>query len=338
MKKFIHFFGSLLFLPVAIVFLLYIYWLFTIPIGESYITGLTLLAIHFAGTIFVRLSEKHRAFSILILLILLPISIYTAVLEFWASTWIITDLGMHSHLIGLAIAVTLLVIDAVITIQKNAHLNSTVALSLFLFIVTLPFFTLNFGYFVVYYSSTEITEKVQFENSTYLIVDAKDLDFHSFETFYKCPTRGLPCEPLYSSYSSMGWRIIIDKQNKEVSIFQDGTSSLVYTDGKNPRAYTGTGGKLRDHSYYLSEQCNNLNNDKGFYECESYTYIPYKCNIKGIMCKAIPIQYTVDYSGSYYWAENDSKNEISLYDDNDVLIFTYGTHSRCYVDGCIILQ
>jgi hypothetical protein len=326
-----------LFLPVAIVFVLYIYWLLKFPIDESFLGGLIILAFYFAGTIFVRLSEKHWAFSLLIFLILLPISIYIAILEFVAHIWITTDLEIHSHLIGLAIAVTLLVVDAALIIRNHGRLNRAAVMPLLLFIVTLPFFTLNFGYFVVYYSSTGIIDQVQFENSTYLVVHAEDSDFHGYVTFYKCSTWRFSCEGLYGSYSSMGWKIVIDEQNKEVSVFEEGTSSLVYTDGKNPRAYAGTGGTLYDHSYYLSEQCNNLNNDEGYYKCESYTYIPYKCNAKSILCESIPIQYTEEYYGYYYWVEDVSKNEISLYDENDVLIFTYGKDSRCYVDGCKIL-
>jgi hypothetical protein len=302
------------------------------------LTNLFLAEIYFAGTVFVRLSEKHWVFSLIIFLILLPISIYLAVLEFVAHIWITTDLEMHSHLIGLAIAVILLVIDAVLTIQNQGRLNKAAAMPLLLFMVTLPFFLLNFGYFVVYYTSTEIIDQVQFENSTYLIVYAEDSDFHGHVTFYKCPTRRFLCDALYGSYSSAGWKIIIDEQNNEVSVFEDGFSRLVFTDGENPRAYAGTGGKLYDHTYYLSEQCNNLSNDKGYYKCESYTYIPYRCNAQSILCESIPIQYTEEYYGYYYWVEDVAKNEISLYDDNDVLIFTYGKDSRCYVDGCEILQ
>ena len=338
MKKIIQFFQSPLFLPVAIVFALYLYWFLTIPVNESFLTGLILLAIYSVGTIFVRLSEKHWAFSLVIFLILLPISIYVAVLEFWAHIWIIADVGIHSHIIGLIIAIVLLVIHAVITFQSKVSLNKTAVMSLLLFMVTLPFFVLNFGYYVVYYLSTEITEKVQFENYTYLIVRAEDSDFHGYDTFYKCFKWKFTCEGLSGDYSSMGWKIIIDEQNKEVSLFEEGTSRLVYTDGKNPRAYNGTGGILYDHLYYLSEQCNNLNNDEGYYKCESYTYIPYKCNMRSVLCESIPIQYREDNYGYYYWVEDESRNEISLYDENDALIFTYGAHPRCYVDGCKILK
>ena len=337
MKKTIKFFRSLLFLPVAIVFVLYIYWLRKFPVDESFLGGLTLLAVYFAGTIFVRLFEKHWASSLIIFLILLPISIYLAILEFVAHLWITTDLEIHSHLIGLAIAVILLGVNVVLTIRNYESINRATVMPLRLFIVTLPFFLLNFGYFAVYFSSTEIADQVRFENSTYLIVYAKDSDFHSHVTFYRCSTWRFSCEPLYGSYSSSGWKIIIDEQHKEVSVFEEGFSRLVYTDGKNPRAYTGAGGQLYDQTYYLSEQCNSVNNDQGYYKCESYTYVPYSCNAESILCESIPIQYTVEYSGYYYWVEDVSKNEISLFDDNDVIIFTYGKDSHCYVDGCKIL-
>jgi hypothetical protein len=183
MKTIIKFFGSLLFLPVAILFVLYIYWFLKLPIDESFLGGLTLLAIYFAGTVFVRLSEKRWTFSLIIFLTLLPISIYLAIMEFVAHIWITTDLEIHSHLIGLAIAVILILVDAVIIFRNKVRLDKATVMPLLLFMVTLPFFLLNFGYFVVYYSSTDITDRVQFENSTYLIVYAEDSDFHSYVTF-----------------------------------------------------------------------------------------------------------------------------------------------------------
>jgi len=212
-------------------------------------------------------------------------------------------------------------------------------MSLLLFIVSLPFFVINFGYFIVFYLSTEIIEKAQFGSYTYFILDEKDSDFHGYETFYKCSKWGFTCEGLYGSYSpTIGWKIIIDDQKKEVSLFDEVNLGLIYTDGENPRAYNGAGGILYDHLYYLSEKCNNLNNNKGYYDCESYTYIPYKCNMKSVLCESIPIRYTEENYGYYYWVENDSKNEISLYNEDEVLIFTYGIHPRCYVDGCKILK
>lgn len=339
MKKIIQFFQSLLFLPVAIVFALYSYWFLTIPMNESFLTGLVLLGIYFAGTIFVRLSEKHWRLSLVIFLILLPISIYLVFLEFLAHMWITDDVGIHSHLIGLIIAIILLVSQVIITIRDSASLNKTAVMPLLLFMVSLPFFVLNFGYFIVYHSSTEIIEKAQFGQYTYLIVAEKDGDFHGYETFYKCHKWRFSCNGLYGSYSpTIGWKIIIDDQKKEVSLFNETTLGLMYTDGENPRAYTGNGGILHDHLYNLSETCNNFNDDDGYYKCETYTYVPYKCNMKSILCESIPIQYEEDYYGYYYWVENESTNEISLYNEDDILIFTYGTHPRCYVDGCKILK
>lgn len=334
MKKITQFFKSLLFLPVVIIFALYIYWLIVIPTSVSSLFVLIfLVAIYFAGTVVVRLFEKHWKPSLIIFLILLPISIYVVILEIWAHLWLTTDVGIHNHVIGVILAIVLLATHTILTFQ-----NKTAKMPLLLFTVMLPFFVLYFGYFVVFYLSTEIIEKAQFGNYTYIILDEKDSDFHGYETFYKCYKWGLTCENLYSDYSSMGWKIIIDEQNKEVSLFEEGTSSLVYTDGKNPRAYNGTGGILYDHLYYLSEQCNNLNNDKGYYKCESYTYIPYNCNMRSVLCESIPIQYKEDNYDYYYWVEDELKNEISLYNENDALIFTYGEHPRCYVDGCEILK
>jgi hypothetical protein len=339
MKKIIQFFRSSLFLPVAIDFVLYIFWLLTVAMNESLLTGSILLTIYFAGTIFVRLSEKHWGASLLVFLILPPISIYVAGVEFWGNVLLAAITGIHNHIIGLMMAIALLIAHAVIVFQSKVRMNTTAVMPLFLFIIMLPFFTLNFGY----YLSTVVKEKAQFGQYTYLIVDAEDSDFHGYLAFYKCARWGFSCELLYRHPSpTIGWKIIIDEQKKEVSLFDDVYTNFLYTDSKNPRDYAiGIGGILNDHLYSLSEKCNNPNNNKGYYDCESYTYIPYKCNIAGVLCNPIPIRYTTDNDGYYYWTENEFQNEISLYNSSntdDILIFTYGAHSRCYVDGCEILK
>jgi hypothetical protein len=341
MKKIIQFFNSSLFLPVAIDFVLYIFWLLTVAMNESLLTGSILLAIYFAGMIFVRLSEKHWGYSLLAFLILPSISIYVAGVKFWGKVLPTAITGIHNHITGLMIIIALLIIYSVIVFQSKVRMNGKAVMPLFLFIVTLPFFVLNFGY----YLSTEVDQKEKFGQYTYLILDTEDSDFHPYLAFYKCAKWGFDCQHLYNSYSAtIGWKIIIDEQKKEVSLFDEIYKSFLYTDGENPRNYArGTGGILKDYLYSLSEKCDNPTKYESYVDCESYTYIPYKCNINGVLCNPIPIRYTTNSSDYYYWIENDLQNEISLYNSNstntdDILIFTYGMYSRCHVDGCKIIE
>jgi hypothetical protein len=288
--------------------------------------------------VFVKLIEKHSFF--LLLFFLLTIAIYQARQFIGAELLFTIDVGIGSYIWGGILTITLFLIYLANIFEGKVHINRRIALSFFLFTFTLPLFTINFGY----YFPKLISERARFGEYTYLIFETYNSDFHPLDVFYKCKRWKFECEHLYGSFGSLGgWKIIIDEQNKEVSLFDEKYNRFLYTDGKSPRDYAfGTGGILKDHLYSLSEKCNNPNNDKGYYDCESYTYIPYKCNITGVLCNPIPIRYTTNNNdGYYYWTENELQNEISLYksdDIDDILIFTYGTHSRCYVDRCEILE
>ncbi len=291
--------------------------------------------------VFAKLSEKHSIFYLLIFS-LLAISIYKARHIFGAELLFTIDVGIESYFWGGILAITLFLIYLVNIFEGfegKVRINGKTAASLFLFIFMLPFFTINFGY----YLPKLISERVRFGQDTYIIFSSQDSDFHGYLTFYKCARWEFNCEHLYGSYSAtIGWKIIIDQEKKEVSLFDDIYNSFLYTDSNNPRDYAfGEGGILNDHLFSLSKKCNNPNNDKGYYDCESYTYLPYKCKITGVSCDPIPVRYITNNDGYYYWTENELQNEISLYysgNTDDILIFTYGEHSQCYVDGCEILE
>ena len=338
MKKVIQFFNPPFFLPVKIIFFLYIWWLLTININESLVTGSILFPIYLTGMVIVKLAEKHSVFQLL-LFFLLTIAIYQ-VRQFLRAEFLFTiDVGIGSYILGGILAITLFLIylaNIFEGFESKVHINEKTAISVLLFMFTLPLFTINFGY----YFPKLISERARFGEYTYLIFETYNSDFHPMNVFYKCKRWEFECEHLYGTPSAtIGQKIIIDEQNKEVSLFDDVYMQFLYTDSESPRYYADTGGVLNDHLYSLSEKCNNTIVKYGFYvTCETYTYIPYKCSINGTSCSPISIIYTTDYSGYYHWIENNSKNEISLYDSDDILIFTYGVDSRCYVNGCEILE
>ncbi len=274
MKKVIQFFNPPFFLPVKIIFFLYIWWLLTINVNDSLLTGSILFPIYLTGMVFAKLTEKN---SIIYLLIfsLLAISIYEARHFFETELLFTIEVGIESYIWGGILAITLLFIYLASIFEGfegNVRTNRKTVMSLFLFMFMLPFFTINFGY----YLPKLISERVRLGQYTYIIFSSQDSDFHGYLAFYKCARREFDCENLYGSYSAtIGWKIIIDEQNNEVSLFDDVYNSFLYTDSKNPRYYAiGTGGILNEHLYSLSEKCNNPNYDKGYYDCESYTYIP----------------------------------------------------------------
>ena len=114
---------------------------------------------------------------------------------------------------------------------------------------------------------------------------------------------------------------------------------MIYTDGENPREYVRyTYAQLGDHLYFLSKERHKVNDCKTIL-CDVYTYTLYECKLDYTSCIPLPIQYTENYDVGIVLEANESFNEIvALDEDNDTLIFTYGEHPRCYVEGCEILE
>lgn len=136
--------------------------------------------------------------------------------------------------------------------------------------------------------------------------------------------------------------------NIVVRIFDD-TERLVYTDSEPPREYTLGSAQLGDHFYYVSPQCNIGEHRSA---CATLTYTLYRCKLDNTSCVLLPFQYTgeEDYG---YLKINEANNEIdflvesrfiSSHDKSglpiypDILVYSYGEHPRCYVEGCEILK
>ena len=195
-------------------------------------------------------------------------------------------------------------------------------------------------YIVFFYPITE--ETAELGKYRYYVVSSVDWDGHGFETFYKCRKIGYNCDNLYGGYSLMWQKIIVDGNKNEVSLL--GHSGLIYTDGEVPRAYAQGAAvvQLGNFIYLLSEKCNNFNHEKGYWSCETYTYRLYECDLDYKSCNPLAIQYTDKYILYPVLEGNEELSEIELYndykEDGGTLIFTYGEHPRCYVEGCVIMQ
>lgn len=148
-------------------------------------------------------------------------------------------------------------------------------------------------------------------------------------------------DSFFFGYSGGGHEIICDEEKKEANIIRLFNDVLVYTDGESPRRYEGyTGTQLGDHLYFLSEQCNDWIPST----CGSMTYTLYQCSLSFESCDPLPVQYTqYDSSDSLELSSDEITDEVKLHEDDFgtdavVLIFTYGDHPRCYVEGCEVLE
>lgn len=134
-------------------------------------------------------------------------------------------------------------------------------------------------------------------------------------------------------------RFIYDQRMNEVNLVDvSGDSEQLYMSiGKHRRFYEGYA-KLGNHLYYISSKCNR--NDKKY--CETFTYVLYQCELDHTLCGRLPIEYTGDDDYVNLKA-NETTGDIEFYlesyfSDAKELIFTYGEHSHCFVEGCSILE
>jgi hypothetical protein len=209
------------------------------------------------------------------------------------------------------------------------------------FAILLPVLCLNILFFTVF--CPVVTDTARLGKLKYYIVEGVDDDFHSYRNFYKCKKWSFDCQSLYSSYDSPFGSIIIDEQKGEINLLSLGASSILYTDGEQPRFYAPTTAQFRNHKYQFSQKCNDLDNEQGFYDCGNYTFTLYECNLDYRSCDPFPVQYTTGYYDTLFIIEGDEHiGELNIYngypEEGGILIASYGKNPRCYVEGCEILE
>jgi hypothetical protein len=151
----------------------------------------------------------------------------------------------------------------------------------------------------------------------------------------------LTYESHFFGYSGGPYEIVCDEERWEANIIRTFNNVLAYTDGENPRHYDEyNGARLKNHQYFLTRQCNDWIPST----CGSMTYTLYQCDLSFKSCDPLPIQYTQYDSSDFLELSSDEiTDEVQLHEDDFatdavVLIFTYGEHPRCYVEGCEILE
>jgi hypothetical protein len=118
----------------------------------------------------------------------------------------------------------------------------------------------------------------------------------------------------------------------------DSEKVLIFSESKDGSRYYDLGDQYRDHLYYPSGICASIADKK--HPCEIFEYTIYQCELDNTACLPIAFSY-IGEGGEAYIRFNESTNEIDFYiwpDDGDkFLVYSYGDHPRCYVDGCEIL-
>lgn len=347
MKKFSNFLKSPVAFPLFAVGGIYLFWFFTGPMDiilgddnfSNYFGGLILFGIYiFLAFIAIKIT-KYSKWALLYFLISMYLNLY-AIQFITYSISLTIDYGQENSIMIFLAAIAIISFYPFYPLITRLKSKNKI-LSILIYISTLPVFGANIAYPLIFYPQT--IEEIDAGEYKYYITSSIDWDIHGYENFYKCDGVRFFCQRLYiSSVYSLG-PITVDEQNSEVSLLGMRGSVILYTDGNNPRSYTTPNTQFENKIYQFSQECNNFNKNKGYYACESYTYILYECRPDFKSCKPLPLKYTKNEFDTLLIIEaNEITKDLNIYDDypeyGGGLLFTYGDNPRCYVEGCEILK
>ena len=206
-------------------------------------------------------------------------------------------------------------------------------------IFTLVFLGLNYAYITNH--MPVIKSMATYNGTTYIISRNNHGSIFKWKHyFYQLSKwqKGFRHESLILS-GSAPYQIIYDDKKQEINIVEKrfNTKMLVYTDGDSPREYDKyANAQLGDHLYFLSVRCV----EGTQFLCETIIYTLVECNMDISSCNSLPIRYVERENILFAKLKaNEATNEIELYNDLEKgsLVFTYGEHPCCFVEGCEIL-
>jgi len=150
---------------------------------------------------------------------------------------------------------------------------------------------------------------------------------------YRCNTNDLECKVIYSETSGSVDDVVLiaDEKMSELHVLQSGY--IRFTDGAQPREIL-TSEQFGDFVYTIG-----VYPPYGSSSDHQYTYWLYKCQSSFTECQQLPFQY-MDNGGSFELVfENDTK-ELKVYQFgykvDHLLIYSYGTEAKCYVERCSV--
>lgn len=277
-----------------------------------------------------KLFNYYNRLIVFLVIILVGIYLYwliTVPMEFSNEDEIFGNFTFGLIILSIYILLTI----GVIALYKFQTLRLWVSLSL-LFPLAV-----NIAYLTTFYPGK--LEVAEIRTDKYYAFESYDWDIHSLFSFYKCKKWSFECHRLYGSYGITAPKLVVDKAKNEVNLINSFQLLALVADGENPEYFTGFPERMGDKLYTLSYDSIEAIGCDG-YSCRKFIYTLYTCNMDFTDCHPLPLQYTETQDIDPYWVADENNREISLYDeeDNGDIIFTYGEHPRCYVDGCKILQ
>jgi hypothetical protein len=233
----------------------------------------------------------------------------------------------------------LIVIGYILVVKSRHH----ALLKFAVIFLSVPVFCLG-SYILISYPM--LVDKKQFNDFTYYLNYEPQLFDPPVVNLYRCKSHSFSCQQTsFSSYAYptgvIKYALGIDAANNEVTVlalYDSGNLFMEYAYGNPPRYYDYPE-RIGDELYYLAYY--RLSEAEIPYQ---YTWMLYRCNLDNTDCVRLPFQYTGDEDFITALEFNEATQEINLffhyypYDENPTLIYTYGEHPRCYVEGCEILE
>ncbi len=208
----------------------------------------------------------------------------------------------------------------------------------FLLVAVAVLLIVNIRFAFVYFPQLEASGEYG-RTTYYLTSNAPFLDCCPYHEFTKWES-GFKYDTRFMSYWGGYLKLVYDPKQNLVSVAQRWPpyDRLTYADTEPPRHYD-TQMPVGDHLYYTSLDCAAGPKDRP-YICDIWSYGLYECGLDNLSCVALPFRYLGDYSFDTSMALNEATGELDLYFDigdypgHHTLIYSYGEHPRCYVDGC----
>ena len=337
MKSIIILFKKTLKYPVLWISLIYLFWWLLTFTNDAFRYGISILSVYFIITILeiLLLLSKNKVLKTALFVILLCLTLFSLMLAIMEGRWILGAPSYRRHLIYIPLIIVLSSYKAYDLIRGS--LSRDKVLFILLLIITLPVLAINVAYPISFFP--RIVDKTEFGNFKYYIVWQTDIEYRSFLSLYKCKKESFSCSWLYWDSQRMNFdKILIDNEKNEVSAIRNFDLGLAFTDGGNPRRYEGDSVQLGNHVYQMAIDNHEFWKCMTAPSCDSYTYTLYECNLDYTSCNPLPMQYITTNEDVIFLNANEVASEINASNDRDTLIFTYGEHPQCYVEGCEILE
>jgi len=231
----------------------------------------------------------------------------------------------------------------------SANILVTIGLRIFtlrswvgwIFLVVLLFALFINAFFVYLFAQIKVIASAEYNGIQYFIVEHMTWD--SWESPYSLEKWcGHQLCGSYSLKSAPDMGFFYESESNLVHVVgrYENEEWLIFTDSNPTRRYERYPVDFMNHRFYRTIKCTKWEKDlRGYDHCPVFRLTVFECELDNTDC--IPISQYEGMEGESYFEISDTSNEMDLFvftTGEDILIYSYGDHPRCHVEGCEILQ